>query len=283
MARRSNVKTANAPPQEAPCQKSAERPELSTLLFFLQLPAGRLFFPADKVGVDAIFLDKLVVRAPLDDPTAVQHQNLVRAAHGFQPVGDHQDRLVACQGFDGPLQAVLVLGVDVCGRLVEKDDGRVLEHRAGDGDALLLAAGERGSALADDRIVSVGKRLYKVGAARFPRGLNDLLVRRIGAAELDVVLDRVGEEVDILEHHADLIHQRFERIIAHVRAADLHAAAVHIPEAGDEAAKRRLAAARGPDDGSRRLVRQRDGDVVQDLLFRRRSPHGRRRCRALRA
>jgi hypothetical protein len=42
--------------------------------------------------------------------------------------------------------------------LVEDQHARVLEQRAGDRDALPLAAGERHAALADQRVVAVGER-----------------------------------------------------------------------------------------------------------------------------
>ena len=48
----------------------------------------------------------------------------------------------------------LVLGVEVAGGLVEHDDGRVLQQHPGDGQALLLAAGQPVAALADDRVVA---------------------------------------------------------------------------------------------------------------------------------
>ena len=49
------------------------------------------------------------------------------------------------------------LGLDVerAGRLVEHQDRRVLEHGAGDRDALALAARQLAAALADDRVVAV--------------------------------------------------------------------------------------------------------------------------------
>lgn len=104
----------------------------------LELPAGALALAADKVGVDAALTDELFVPPLLDDFTAVEHQNLIGAADGFEPVGDHQDRLIARERFDCLLLPILILGVDVGGGLVENEDGRILEHGAGNGDALLF-------------------------------------------------------------------------------------------------------------------------------------------------
>lgn len=74
--------------------------------------------------------------------SAVQHQDLVGAADGFQPVGDHENGLVTGQGLNGLLQPVLVFRVHVGGGLVQNDDGGVLQPGPGNGDALPLTAGE---------------------------------------------------------------------------------------------------------------------------------------------
>ena len=103
----------------------------------LQLPAGSLPLAADKVGVDAGLGDKLAVLALLDNAAVVEHEDLIRVADGFQPVRDHNDGLVARQGFDGLLKPVFVFGVNIRGGFVQNDDGRVLEHCARNGDALL--------------------------------------------------------------------------------------------------------------------------------------------------
>ena len=53
------------------------------------------------------------------------------------------------------LTRVLGLDVERAGRLVEHQDRRVLEHGAGNGDALALAARKLAAALADDGVVAV--------------------------------------------------------------------------------------------------------------------------------
>ena len=59
-------------------------------------------------------------------------------------------------------RSVLGVGVERAGGLVEDEDGRVLEQRARDREALALAAGERGAALADDGVVAVGQAADEV-------------------------------------------------------------------------------------------------------------------------
>ena len=109
----------------------------------------------------------------------------------------------------------------------------------------VLAARERGPALANDGVIAVRQGHDEIVATGFLCRGDHFFMRGLRAAEADVVLYGVREEVHALKDHAHLFHQRFQRVVAHVRAADADRAAVHIPESGDEVAKRRLAAAAG--------------------------------------
>jgi hypothetical protein len=82
-------------------------------------------------------------------------------------------------GFFGP-------GVERRGGFVENQDGRVLEQGAGDGDALLFAAGELEAALADrvSYFRAAGDEVFQLGGAG---GGFDFLAAGFGAAVLDVV------------------------------------------------------------------------------------------------
>ena len=109
-----------------------------------QLPADRTLAHAHEIGVETSFGHERIVRAALHDAPAVEHDDLVGIAHGLQAMRDHDDRLAARQLGDGALQVALVLRVDVGGGPVEDDDGRVLQDGARDGEALALAARQRG-------------------------------------------------------------------------------------------------------------------------------------------
>ena len=70
---------------------------------------------------------------------------LMAVGGGFGVVGDHQDGLAEAlvQVAQNLQHGFRILGVQVAGGLVGQQDGRVVHDGAGDGDALLLAAGER--------------------------------------------------------------------------------------------------------------------------------------------
>ena len=120
----------------------------------------------DEIPVDARLLDQFVVGTLLDDAALVYHQNLIRTPHRLEPVGDHQHGLLPRQGLHSLLELVLILGVHIGRGLIEDDDRRVLQETPGDGDALLLPAGKRGSSLANYRAVSIRQGRDEVVAAR---------------------------------------------------------------------------------------------------------------------
>ena len=83
-----------------------------------------------------------------------QHQYAVHVGQGGQAVGDGQHRATLHQVGEGSLHRGLGLGVQRRGRLVQDQDRRVLQEGAGDADALALAAGQLGAAVADHGVVA---------------------------------------------------------------------------------------------------------------------------------
>ena len=82
---------------------------------FSELPANSLFTTADKMAIDAILYHKLVVSALLDDLAVIDNEYPVGVAHGFQPVGDHNDRLIVGQFCNGLHLICHSLGCDGVG------------------------------------------------------------------------------------------------------------------------------------------------------------------------
>ena len=100
-----------------------------------------------------------------------------------------------------------VAHVDVRGRLVEDQDARFGEQRAGEGDELALARRELDAALADLGLDPFGQRRDELGRAdRRGRGF-DLLQARLGPAEGDVLAHAAGEEEALLGDDPELAPQ----------------------------------------------------------------------------
>ena len=100
-------------------------------------------------------MQQLFVGAGGGDAPALQHQHLVRHAHRAQPLRDDEGRPPDHQPFQRQLNQPLGFGVDARGGVIQQQDARVFQQSAGDGDALLLPAGERDAALPDFGIVTL--------------------------------------------------------------------------------------------------------------------------------
>ena len=120
--------------------------------------------------------DQRVVASLLDDPPPVEDGDPVCGAHGLQSVGEDDQRPVVRERAKPALHGGLVDRVEGGGRFVQKDDRRVLQAGAGDGDPLTLSAGERGAAFAHARREPFGLARHDFVDAREARCLAHVLV-----------------------------------------------------------------------------------------------------------
>ena len=194
----------------------------------------------------------------------IDNEYFVGMAHGFQPMGDHDDRLFVSQFADGFHQLLFVFGVDIGGGFIQNDDGRVFQHGPGDGEPLAFAAGEGSSRLADDGVVALGQFQNEIVAAGLFRRRNHLIHGRVRLPEANVIGDGIVEQIYVLEHEAEILHQAVHIVIAHVAAAQGHPAAVHIPKPGKQVAQGGLAAPRGAHDGRSGLFGNFQGHAVDN-------------------
>ena len=98
---------------------------------------------------------------------------------------------------------LLGAAVERAGGLVEQQDRRVLDQRAGDRHALFLTARKLEAALADFGVETLRQAVDQVGNRRaLDRGL-DLHHPRAIAAISDVIADGVVEQHAILRHDTD--------------------------------------------------------------------------------
>ena len=91
------------------------------------------------------------------------------------------------------------LGIEVGGRLVQDQDGRVANHRSRNGDPLTLAAGKTAALLADDRVISVRERRDEVMRIGSRGRADDLFVGRVRPAVGDVLAHGRIEDQRLLE------------------------------------------------------------------------------------
>src|SRR5690606_34877669 len=155
--------------------------------------------PLVEPAVEAILPEQLLVRAALDDPAAVQDQDLVRALDRGQPVRDHERRAPAAQRPESVPDHRLALAVQAGSGLVKDQDPGIGQDRARDGDSLALPAGQLHAALAHDRVVAVLEAVHEfIAVGDAARGA-DLRVRGARPREGDVLPDRAVEQEVVLE------------------------------------------------------------------------------------
>ena len=151
------------------------------------------------------------------------------------------------------------------GRVVEDEDPRIGQDRAGDRDPLALAARQGEAALADASVIAVGQaRDEPVGLRRDGRAL-DLLAGGVGTGVGDVVVDRGAEQEGVVVDDGDGAAQAVHLHRAHVGAVDLDRAGADVVEAGQQRHQRRLARSHRTDERHHLA----GGDVEVDVAQRR--------------
>ena len=111
----------------------------------------------DDLAVELGALEQLLVVAVGDDPAVVEHDDLIGQRDRGEAVGDDEGGAPGHRLVERELDLLLGRGVDRGGGVVEDQHARVGEQRAGDRQALALAAGERQAALADPRVEALGQ------------------------------------------------------------------------------------------------------------------------------
>src|ERR1051326_3564538 len=157
--------------------------------------------------VAAAASDQRVVGAVLDQAAALDGDDAIRRPHGGEPVGDDKHGAALGNFLHVALDDALALRVERAGRLVEDENARIGDERARDGDALALAARERGAALADDGVVALGELEDEIMRAGEPRRRDHALERHARIGERDVLAHRAVEQHVLLQHDADLAAQ----------------------------------------------------------------------------
>src|SRR5581483_1138974 len=204
--------------------------------------------------------DELLRRPALDDLAAVHQQDRVGDGAG-EPhlVGDAEHGHAVARQLDHHVEHFLDhLRVERRGRLVEQHDLGLHAQRAGDRHALLLAARQLARILAG---LLRDAHPFEVVA----RGVLGLLARQLAHPDRrqGQVLQhgQVGEQVELLEHHADLAADRLDvfQLRGQLDAGDGDAAALVLFQPVDAADHRRFAGARGAADDD--LLPPADGQV----------------------
>mmetsp|Transcript_2591 Transcript_2591/g.6027 ORF Transcript_2591/g.6027 Transcript_2591/m.6027 type:complete len:289 (-) Transcript_2591:968-1834(-) len=208
-----------------------------------------LVVAADQLLVVALIArHQLLMRARLYHHPVHQNNYLVSVADGAQSVRDDDGGVATAlqQSVQSRLHHSLASRVQRRRGLVQDQDLRVAHDSTGDGDALLLPAGEGHASLPHERIIACGEGHYEVvRVGLLCRGLQHLtggLLAPIG----DVFSNASAEQHRLLPHVADQRAQPVHIELPDVAPVQEHAAASHVVESLNQTDQRALAAARGP-------------------------------------
>ena len=208
-----------------------------------------------------------VMRAFGDDAAVVEDEDAVGLLHGREPVGHDEHRAAVGQPVHRLLHQPFAFGVERGGRLVQQQDRRVAQDRAGDGDALLLPAREHHAAFAHVGVVALRERGEEVVRGGGAGGLLDLGVGRAGAAEADVLARGGGEDHRVLRHERKRPAEVRPRHVAQVDPVEQDAPRGRVEEPLDQLDHGRLARARGADKRHRLSGPDVEGHAVQRLVL----------------
>ena len=213
-------------------------------------------------GVHFRFRGEIGVGVRADDAVGEVHRARGVLGRQLRVVGDHYDQTVLGDLREQVHDLHRGVGVKRAGGLVGQHDLRVVDERAGDGDALHLAARELARLLVQV-LGQPDRRQGFLGAA----GALGLPHARERQRQLHVLQDGlVRDEVVALEHEPDAVVAESVPIAVLVavggNAVDDHVAGVVMIQAAHHVQKRRLARARRPQNRHEFVVAERDGDVV---------------------
>ena len=207
------------------------------------------------------------MRADRFYPAVLQKDDLVQPFHGRDAVRDEQRRLARAGGFEVVEDDLFGAGVDRRDRVVENQDRRVFQQRAGDGDTLLLPAGNGHAALAQHGLVAVLEIDDVVAHIGQRGGAVNLFLRGIVNAEADVVGDGVREQKVILRHVGAGAAHRVDGQAVHVLAVDEEGAVGHIISAQQQVDQCRFARAGLAHDAHAFAGGDREADIPQHVVL----------------
>src|SRR5690606_27843162 len=198
-----------------------------------------------QLGIQSTPSDQFSMTAIFNDAPLVHHDQPVHFGDGRQAMGDGDDRFALHQLVEVFLDRGFDFGVQRRGSFVENQDRRILEHDAGDGDALALAAGQLYAALAHMGVeaaatLGVTQARYEAVGMGVAGGLQQHLLGGVRAAVEDVVPYRAAEQGGVLGHHADVFTQGILADFGDILPVDQDAAAFHVVEAQQQVDQGRL-------------------------------------------
>src|SRR5436190_2380602 len=226
------------------------------LRLLVQVFSGRLRMSAGQAAhlgfnqpaVDAITAQKRFRRAVLQETTFLEDQDSIEVAHRRKAMRNGDDGAAAHEAAQRLADQLFAVAIQRRGRLVEQEEGRVLEEGAGDGDALSLTSRETEAAVADDRVQPLRQLGDEVAAVRRLYGQRHFVVAGLGPSVANVLHQRAMEQRDVLRHDGDGLAQALLGHLRDVLAIDQDAPRLDVVEALQQREERGFAASGGANE-----------------------------------
>ena len=154
-----------------------------------------------KLAISSAQRVKLCVRAPLQDLTALNYEDLVGTPDRREPMRDDERRAALHQEAQALLDHRFGLRIERACRFVENEDTRLGQDGARNGKPLPLTAAQLYAALSDDRLVTFREAECELIDTGNRAGFLELLRRRTGTREHDVLANGAVKEERLLQHH----------------------------------------------------------------------------------
>ena len=190
------------------------------------------------------------MRAGLNNAVFVNNYNLVGIADGREPMRNRKGRSALAEAFKCCGDPRLGRGVESAGCLIEDEYRRIFKEYSCNGYALLLSAGQRYAAFADDGIITIRHIHYVVMYLRSYCGSYYLIIRRIYPAVTDILFYGCSKKENILLHDSDISPEGFKGYILDVYSVNGYLPRCNIIKPRKKVAKGRFSSARRPDKGN---------------------------------
>src|ERR1700758_3622635 len=159
-----------------------------------------LLVPEPTINVAA--LEQLVMPTAVVHSAALENQYRVGVYQYGETVRDDNDSAAFGDPQQIGIDDRLAFGVERARRLIEDQDARITDQRAGDRQSLALTAGQIGGALLDSSFIAARQMFNELLGAGQTRSVDNFLKGRVRLCCSDRLADRAAEEEVILQHHS---------------------------------------------------------------------------------
>src|SRR5215216_560470 len=174
---------------------------------------------------------ELTMRAALYYPSSFEYQDLVHLFHPHEPVGDDERGAIPHQSVDSFEQLALRHGVEVGCRLVQHEQGRILQERPGDRETLPFTPRELQPLLTERILQTTRQALHEVGELGKGKDSSQIFVSRLRSREEQVGAKGVVEDEGVLGDNPDQAAHIVLTVSAKVVTAEVYPTRRRIPEA----------------------------------------------------